>query len=120
MSRVLKPGGWICGRTPNRWGYIALGARLVPNRLHVRALRRLQPDREAIDVFPTRYRVNTRRALDLHFPSERFEHCTFGVSTEPAYTPASSPLWVVFWAWARIAPQPLCATWMVFMRKRES
>ena len=119
MTRVLKPGGWICGRTPNRWGYIAVGARLVPNRLHVRALRRLQPDRRAIDVFPTRYQANTRRALSSLFPSERFEHCTFGVNTEPAYMPASNPLWVLFWAWARVAPEPLCATWMVLLRKRE-
>jgi len=21
LDRVLKPGGWLCARTPNRWGY---------------------------------------------------------------------------------------------------
>jgi SAM-dependent methyltransferase len=119
MARVLKPGGWICGRTPNRRGYIALGARIVPNRLHVRALRHLQPDRQAVDVFPTSYRVNTRRALEARFPVEQFEHCTFGINTEPAYVPPTNPAWVLLWAWGKVAPEPLCATWMVFMRKRD-
>jgi len=120
MIRVLKPGGWICGRTPNRWGYIALGARIVPNRLHVRALRRLQPDRQAVDVFPTAYRLSTRRAFEAQFPPERFEHCTFGINTEPAYIPDSNPLWVLFWAWGKLAPQRLSATWMVLIRKRDA
>jgi SAM-dependent methyltransferase len=30
LTRVLKPGGWIAVRTPNKYGYVALGARLVP------------------------------------------------------------------------------------------
>jgi 2-polyprenyl-3-methyl-5-hydroxy-6-metoxy-1,4-benzoquinol methylase len=28
LDRVLKPGGWICARTPNRHGYVALLNRL--------------------------------------------------------------------------------------------
>src|SRR5690606_34252882 len=56
LDRVLKPGGWICARTPGRWGYIGLGATMVPNRWHVRLLRYLQPHRKEIDVFPTAYK----------------------------------------------------------------
>jgi ubiquinone/menaquinone biosynthesis C-methylase UbiE len=34
--RVLKPGGYLCLRTANSLGYVALMARLVPNRYHSR------------------------------------------------------------------------------------
>lgn len=120
LDRVLRPGGWICARTPNRAGYIAWGARLVPNGLHTRALRRLQPGRQALDVFPTRYRLNTRAALRRHFPDDRYRHCTYAFNTEPAYTGGWGPLWVLLWAWLRIAPEALCATWFVFLQKRQT
>ena len=38
LGRVLAPGGWLCAWTPNRWGYVGIGARLVPKRLHARVL----------------------------------------------------------------------------------
>ncbi|MGD9590866.1 MAG: class I SAM-dependent methyltransferase [Mycolicibacterium sp.] len=63
LLRVVKPGGIIAATTPNKWGYIGLGARSVPSRLHVRVLSRSQPTRKAEDVFPTRYKMNTARAL---------------------------------------------------------
>ncbi|MGK2868617.1 MAG: class I SAM-dependent methyltransferase [Mycobacterium sp.] len=61
--RAVKPRGIIAAATPNKWGYITLAARAMPNRLHVRVLSRSQPKRSAEDVFPTRYRMNTGRAL---------------------------------------------------------
>lgn len=67
LLRVLRPGGVICARTPNRYGYASLVTRLVPNRLHVRFLRRIQPGRKAEDIFPTRFRLNSVRAARRHF-----------------------------------------------------
>ena len=63
MMRLLKPGGWLAARTPNKWGMIGVGARAVPNKLHARVLDRLQPGRKAEDVFPVRYEMNTRKDL---------------------------------------------------------
>ena len=54
LGRVLRPGGWICARTPSRWGSIA-----VPDRL-----RRGGPP----------YRLNTRAALARYFPPEQYLH----------------------------------------------
>lgn len=34
VARVLKPGGVLCLRTPNKRSYPAVAARLVPNRFH--------------------------------------------------------------------------------------
>ena len=57
LARVLKPGGRLLALTPNRWHYVALLARLLPQRMHV-AVNRARGLRED-DVFPTQYRANT-------------------------------------------------------------
>jgi hypothetical protein len=67
VARVVRPGGWCCARTPNRQGYIAVAARLLPNSFHRRAIQRLQPGRQDKDVFPTRYRLNTPEDIARHF-----------------------------------------------------
>ncbi|HEV2070489.1 MAG TPA: class I SAM-dependent methyltransferase [Acidimicrobiales bacterium] len=118
LDRVLRPGGWICARTPNRWGYIGVGANLAPNRLHAKLLRRLQPHREARDVFPTRYRMNTLKALERLFPPERFEHFSYARTTEPAYFGNSRFLWQLMLVVNRATPPRMEATLFVFLRKR--
>lgn len=115
LDRVLKPGGWLCAKTPNRWGYIALGATLVPNRLHVPALRRLQPGREAGDVFPTRYRLNTRRAIARAFPG--YQCVVYGHDAEVTYVGRSRLATSAIGALSRVAPERLASTLMVFLRK---
>lgn len=67
LRRVLKPGGHFCAITPNRWGYVALGAALIPNFLHVAVLKAVQPEKRAEDTFPTRYRMNTPRDISRLF-----------------------------------------------------
>jgi SAM-dependent methyltransferase len=84
FDRVLKPGGWICVRTPNRWGYISLGANLVPNRWHMAFLHRLQPQRKDIDMFSTVYLLNTQCALKHYFPFDHYKHYSYGHFAEPA------------------------------------
>jgi SAM-dependent methyltransferase len=84
LLRVLKPGGLIAATTPNKWGYIGLGARLVPNRFHVGALARIQPEREAEDIFPTVYKLNTRADLHSHF-ARNADIFVVRRAAEPAY-----------------------------------
>ncbi|ABA57995.1 hypothetical protein Noc_1510 [Nitrosococcus oceani ATCC 19707] len=119
FDRVLKPGGWICARTPNRWGYIGLGANLVPNRWHVAFLRRLQPHRQEIDVFPTVYRMNTQRALKRYFPLDDYEHCHYGQFAEPAYFGNSRLMWALMLIIFRFMPEILAPTWMIFLKKKQ-
>jgi SAM-dependent methyltransferase len=69
LRRILKPGGWICAVTPNKFGYVALAARLVPNRLHAFVLKKIQPHRKEKDVFPTVYLLNTPKAIRRNFGS---------------------------------------------------
>lgn len=63
LTRVLRPGGMFIGRTISRTSLLAAAACIVPNDLHAKALARLQPGREERDVFPTAYKMNTRRDL---------------------------------------------------------
>ncbi|WP_307787715.1 class I SAM-dependent methyltransferase [Mycolicibacterium sp. S2-37] len=84
LTRVLKPGGLIASLTPNKYGYIAAAGTLVPNRLHVKALKAIQPKRKAVDVFPTKYRLNSRSALMNAFGDRVNIHLVYA-SGEPAY-----------------------------------
>lgn len=67
LARVLRPGGVFVGRTVNRRSPMALASRSIPNDKHSGLLSRLQPRRQARDVFPTRYRMNTARDLRAVF-----------------------------------------------------
>lgn len=57
IRRVLKPGGRFLAKTPNKWHYMPIIARLTPTAFH-RFYNRLR-GREVIDTFPTQYRCNT-------------------------------------------------------------
>lgn len=85
LGRILKPGGWLCALTPNRWGMIALGSWLVPERLHGAVLSRLQPRRQERDIFPTCYRMNTLASLERLFPAPHFRHASYTFSGPPTY-----------------------------------
>jgi SAM-dependent methyltransferase len=116
LERVLRPGGWVCGRTPHKWGYVGISARAVPNKLHTTALRRLQPWRESRDIFPTAYRCNTHRDLRTCFPVDRWRHHSYGHYPEPLYFGTRS---VQAMRTANVLQHCLPApTLMVFMQRR--
>jgi SAM-dependent methyltransferase len=118
IGRILKPGGWFCARTPTKWGYIGLGARLFPNALHVRLLSKLQPGRYAEDVFPTEYNMNTMKALKRAFPENDWQHCTYGFNGVPGYHANNVFLFKLIEWWGFIMPRALSAKFHVFLRKR--
>ena len=117
LGRIVKPGGWICAVTPNRWGYIAIGASMVPNALHVRVLRRLQPHKAAEDTFPTRYRMNTRRDLQRLFPPDRFQLAAFTFDAEPYLYAGGSTLALMALRALHHLPAPMRSLWQVFITK---
>ncbi|HEY2658423.1 MAG TPA: hypothetical protein VGI79_01790 [Caulobacteraceae bacterium] len=119
IARVLKPGGWFCAWTPNKWGYVGIGARLIPNGLHARLLKIVQPNnRTPKDMFSTRYRMNTKGAIGRLFPRDRFENFSFGFNAQPSYNLGNilvARLWLIYMA---LTPEPLAQTLFVFLRKR--
>jgi SAM-dependent methyltransferase len=119
LRRVLRPGGWFCARTPNKWGYVGMAARAVPNRLHARIAKAAVPKdkREANDVFPTVYKVNTLAAVRRYFRSPGWDDFSFTANGSPSYHFESVLLartWMVMMA---LSPPPLRKTLYVFTRK---
>jgi SAM-dependent methyltransferase len=118
LDRVLKPGGWLCARTPNRYGYIALANRLVPEAIKMRVLNIVQPSRKEEDVFPAVYLMNSFGALLKCFPSDRFEHFSYRWDSEPPYHANKKILYRAMQIIHYITPAALRSMLMVFIRKR--
>ncbi len=118
IDRVLRVGGWVCARTPNRWGYIGIGTNLIPNRWHVALLKYLQPTRKDIDVFPTCYKLNTVKSLKKAFSPTKWEHTIYSWNAEPAYFGSSRVAWFVMKTLFRLTPDALGGTWNIFLRKK--
>jgi SAM-dependent methyltransferase len=103
-QRVLKPGGLLCIRTPNRWNYIPLLARLIPDRSHAGVLARAKPGLLAEDVFPTCYRCNTIPALRRALASSGFAAVVYGYEAEPSYLSFSKAAYALGVLHQRLAP----------------
>jgi SAM-dependent methyltransferase len=117
LVRIIKPGGLIAALTPNRFGYIAFAATVVPNRLHVRALKYIQPARKSVDVFPTLYRLNTARALQRAF-GHGVDLYTVYISGEPGYHFGNPFLYRVATLLHKHLPDRLQPLLIAYIRKR--
>ncbi len=83
--RILKPGGYLCIRTPNRLGYVALLSRLLPNKSHPHMLEHIKDSCQSEDVFPTYYRCNTTAAIRTALRKNDFDGVVYGYEAEPSY-----------------------------------
>ena len=118
LDRVLKVGGWICARTPNRYGYVAVMNRVVPTRLASSLVRSAQPERKAQDIFPAHYRMNTLRKLRKLFPADRFDHMSFAFDSEPRYHFNRRSMFLLLLGLHSVTPPALRNTLMLYVRKR--
>jgi SAM-dependent methyltransferase len=115
LLRVVRPGGFICARTPSKLGYIKIAASLVPNRLHLAVLSRVQPGRKEKDVFPTVYKMNTVARIRKLFPG-----CTvhwYRDNGDPGYFFDSRAVYGLFRLVHRLLPDRFANTLCYFIRK---
>lgn len=117
LLRVVKPGGWICAITPNKWGYVALASRLTPNRLHSRALSSVQPGRAERDVFPTAYLLNRPAAVRRYF-GEYADIYHYSTSAVPSYHFGSIAMMRLLQLAHRLMPPMFDVGLRFFIRKR--
>jgi SAM-dependent methyltransferase len=118
IERTIRPGGYVCIRTPNSQSYVGLLARMIPNRFHRAVVGRVQDGRKAEDVFPTLYRCNTRRRLRSMLGSYGFEHHVYGYEAEPSYLTFSPFIYGLGVAHQRWAPNALKPTLFAFGCKK--
>lgn len=100
VFRVLRPGGTFLVKTPNRWHYMPLVASVTPLWFHrrVNQLRGRAPEH----TFPTRYRVNTRPALERVARRSGFDVRRIDrVEGRPEYLRIAAPLYVLGWLYER-------------------
>jgi SAM-dependent methyltransferase len=84
LRRVMKPGAHLLIHTPNRWHYVPIGAILTPTRFHIWYVGKL--GREAVDVFPTRYRANDPKTVERLAARSGFRVSSLELfETRPAY-----------------------------------
>jgi SAM-dependent methyltransferase len=101
VARVLKPGGVLLFKTPNKWHYMPTIARVTPHRFH-QFVNRLR-GRAEVDTFPTRYRTNTKGDV-VHladragFSVERIER----IEGRPEYLRMTWPTYLVGLIYERI------------------
>jgi SAM-dependent methyltransferase len=117
-ARVLRRGGALCLRTTNRWGYVSVLSRLVPERLHARLLKVAQPSRASHDVFPAHYSCNTVPALRRMLSRHGFDAVVYGHEADPSYLSFSPLLYRLAVLHRRLAPSPLRLTLFAFARRR--
>lgn len=76
LQCIVKPGGKVVIYTPSRWSVSAMIASATPHQLHTLAARILWRADED-DVFPTAYKMNTRRQLREYFVKGGFKKADF-------------------------------------------
>jgi SAM-dependent methyltransferase len=105
IHRVLKNGGYLCLRTPNRWSYIAIAATLIPNSYHSDVVAFAQDGRKQEDVFPTVYKCNSIRKLRNMMRKNGFKNVVYGHEAEPAYLSFSRIAYFLGVMYQRFSPE---------------
>ena len=97
---------------------VSLVTRLIDNSRHSEILRRVQPDRHEVDVFPTAFKLNSKRELRQWFPAEAFDDFTYRYEPEPGYYFNNRLVLqlMLFVSW--ILPPTMKTNLFVFLRKR--
>jgi SAM-dependent methyltransferase len=86
IRRVLKREGWFAFRTPNKWHYSMIASRVIPDAKHSKVLRVVQRSRNARDVFPKYYRMNSVSACRQLLDKTGFKPiAVFSHEPEPVY-----------------------------------
>lgn len=101
VARVLRPGGRLLAKTPNKWHYMPTIARSTPHAFH-RFYNRMR-GRDSDDTFPTRYLANSRSAItrlaaECGLEVVRIEH----VESRPEYLRVHPVLYALGHAYERL------------------
>jgi ubiquinone/menaquinone biosynthesis C-methylase UbiE len=102
VRRVLKIGGKMIVRTPNRFHYVALGAALTPHRFHASVAHRLRAQAGRESLWPTYYRANSPGRLRELLHRSGFRVGIEMVEAEPSYLAFAAPAFLLGVAYERV------------------
>lgn len=114
IQRVLRNGGFLCIRTLNLFGYIALAAKIIPNKYHSKVTTLVQESRKEDEVFPTVYKCNSFSKLKKYLKSSGFDYVVYGYEAEPSYLSFSTIAYFFGVLYQRYAPSFLKNTLLAF------
>lgn len=115
IDRVLKIDGWFCARTPHKYNYISFLARIIKiNQNYI--IKKAQPNRKDVDIFPTFYTMNTLK--DLNGVFHNYENKSFIFRSDPSYFFGSSFVYHILSFLHRVSPSVISGNLFVFLRKR--
>jgi SAM-dependent methyltransferase len=115
--RVIKPGGYLCIRTPNVFSYFGVAAKLFRGRAHDKVLKAAQKERSHEDVFPAVYRCNSRGKLRSMLVRNGFDACVYGYEAEPSYFSFSSLAYFLGVVHQRFSPRACRIVLFAFARR---
>ena len=102
VRRVLRPLGVFLAKTPNKWHYMPLIARLTPQGFH-QWFNRKRGGRAYEDTFPTPYLANTQPAIRKLASSTGFEVARIElIEGRPEYLRITLPTYLLGWVYERI------------------
>jgi 2-polyprenyl-3-methyl-5-hydroxy-6-metoxy-1,4-benzoquinol methylase len=100
-ARVLKPMGVFLLKTPNKWHYVTIIARITPNICHV-FVNRLRGRKEG-HTFPTYYFLNTPGKIRKYATEAGFNMTDLQlVEGRPEYLRKSAPAYLLGWFYEKI------------------
>lgn len=77
LAQLVKSKGHVIVYTPNRWSVGSIAASVIPNRWHHKLTRLVSSSRKEENVFPTFYKMNTRKRLRALFEGADFKEVSF-------------------------------------------
>jgi SAM-dependent methyltransferase len=114
MQRIIRPGGYLCIRTSNRWSYISLVARIIKDKHHGYLLSKAQPARNEIDIFPKFFRCNSINQLKNAISRISRNFVVYGYEAEPAYLNFSQRIYSFGVYLHKLIPEPFHTTIIAF------
>lgn len=90
---------------------------MIPNRLHARVPKQFQSGRQEREVFPTLYRLNIRKDLELAFPDHHWERVLYSITSEPTYSGRGTAAWCAMRTINKYLPNKLNVTHLIFLRR---
>ena len=108
----------MCARTPNKYSYISILTRIIRNSQHTKMLKYAQPGRKHVDVFPTTFKLNSKKDISKYFCKESFDDFTYRYEAEPAYYFNNKFVFSIMLLLNKYLPSVMKTNLFVFIRKK--